>query len=195
VYAAEREPPARPARAGEKAGDGDLALDAPRDAVVLGRGEVPEHGSEPRRPTLYLEVAQVPVAELPERPVANVQRAAGKAPAARDREVPGQVEVAAPDAGPLERAEDLPEVRPARLDQPPARPDPVAVEAESPARPQRPSAPVPEVAQSDDVALALGEVPAGPDDQHTVAGAVRIRVDLRPDGVAPAGAGVDDDDR
>ena len=150
--------------------------------VAVNRGERP----------LDLQVAEVGVAQLRKGPVANVQRPAAEAAPAGHGEVPGQEEVAAPD---LRLASQLAEkplvVGAAPLDRRAARPDAVAVEAEGPARPDRATVGPLEVAQGDDVALALAEVAGRPDDEHAVRLDLRVGVDLRPDGVPPAGAGVD----
>ena len=73
--------------------------------------------------------------------------------------------------------------------------EPVAVAAEGRARPQGAAVGAAQPPQGHDVAVALGEVHGGADEQ--VAGRVARRgvVDLGPDRVAAAGLRVDDDDR
>jgi hypothetical protein len=124
-----------------------------------------------------------------------VERPLREALATGDGEVPGEVEALARDAGLVQLPEQLPEVGPPALDEPLLRLLRVSVEAEVPACLQGPSARVLQVAQRDDVALALGEVLGRADDEDPVPGRVGVRVDLGPDEVALAGARVDDDDR
>ena len=189
--AAEHEAPARGAGLGEEAGGGDLARDHPGDALVLRRCQVGEGGREPGRAAADLQIAQVAIAELREGPVADVERPAAEAAPAGHGEVPGQEQVAPPDARFPQLAEQALEVGPAALDQGPARSRAVAVEPEGPAGTDRAPAGTLEVAQGDDVTPALAEVPGRPDDEHAVGLGLRVGVDLRPDRVAPAGARVD----
>ncbi len=123
-----------------------------------------------------------------------LERPAGEALAARDREVPGEVELLAPDARAPERAEDA-----ARSARGGPRPPGCGLRSRSARnagwawrrRPLR----VAQVAQRDDVALALVEVHRRPDDQRHVARVGRVRVELGPDQLALERARVDDHDR
>ncbi len=192
----EAEAAARRARLREVARHRDVALDLARDAVVLGWGVVGDRVDEDgRRLAEHLEVLQVGVAERLEGVVADVEHAARQAALARNGEVPREVEAAALDAGLLQRLEHPLEALPALLDRPRPGADAVAIDAESAPCADRLPARVLQVAEGDDVALTLLEVARRADDQHAVLRLLRVRVELDPDRMPLARAGIDDDDR
>ena len=93
------------------------ADDLPRDLRVLRLGEVLDVGDrERRRGPLNRQVGHRRVAELGEGVVAHRQHPPGDVLVAGDREVPGEVEVRAPDAGAAQRVEDRVEARALGLD-------------------------------------------------------------------------------
>ena len=134
------------------------------DDRVLGRG------------ARDLDVGEVLVAELGERVVADVQHALGERLLAGDGEVPGGVERApTADLRLLQRA-----VQPRRH---------LAVLGAEDLRAARGA----QVAQHDDVAVALGEVLGRVDLQQALRGLRGVGVELGPDRPALAGLGVDDE--
>src|SRR5581483_4592120 len=92
----------------EEAGDGEVALDDPRHVrVLLGRELTHAGHGEAGRPALNRQIAHRAIAELGEGAVAHREQAPGQALAARDREVPGEVEAVAVYAGPPEQVEEV----------------------------------------------------------------------------------------
>ncbi len=139
-----------------------------------------------------LAVLEVRVAELFERGVAHREEAAGQSLLARDGEVPGQVEALGRDLRLLQRAQDRDIVLGAGALR--ALGDQLA---ERGVRLERCSARALEVAQDDDVAMALGPVLGRVDVERGVGRRRRVGVDLRPDRPADRllAADVEDDDR
>lgn len=91
--------------------------------------------------------------------------------------------------------EDVLEAGAAALDRGNVGLDRIAVELEAGGRRDHVAVGVLEVAESDDVAVTLGQVLADPDDQVGVPWGCRVRVDLGPDQLALARGSVDQDDR
>ena len=166
------------ARHRERAGD---AAQDPRVGVLGDLGDRERRGG-----ALDLAVGEVAVAELGERVVADVQHPRGQPALGRDGEVPRQREVAPGDAGAAQRAEDLAIARAQAL-----RAGAALERAEALGRLDALARRGAQPAQRDDVALALVEVLARVDQQHAVARALGVGVELGVDELALARAGVD----
>ncbi len=173
-----------------------MALDAASHVRLL-RRRVVDHLVDrvAGRRALDAQVAQAAVAELVEGAVADRQHALRQRPLARDREVPGEVEPAALEPRATQPAEDVLHLPASCLEGPRVGPDAVAVEPERPRRREDGAGGVAQVAQRDDVALALLEVLPRVDQERRLGGRPGVRVELGPDQLAPQRARVDDDDR
>ncbi len=162
-----------------------------RDLRILG-GRVVGHLRDRvlRGRALHLHVGHGGVAEAGERVVADRERPLGEVALAGDREVPGEVEAVAGDAGPLKCREQPLHVGPACLHGGIVRLQPVAVHAERLLRLDDLAVRSLQVPQRDDVVPALVEVDGRADDQVHVRGIGGIRVHLGPDQMAAAGVRV-----
>ena len=182
-------------------GDGDVSGHLAGDPRVLRRGQVGRlQVGDGRRGPLDLTVGEVRVAELGERVVADVEHPLSQVLAARDGEVPGEVEVRAADPGTFQVGEDPLHPSPAALDLGLVGAQTVAVDAEGVLGRNPLAVGVLEVAQRDDVAMALGEVDGGEHHQGHVGGVAGVAlgwigVELREDRPALSRCGVDHDRR
>src|SRR5205823_13513282 len=129
---------------------------------------------ERRRRTLDGLVAEVGIPQGGEGVVAHVEGTRGDVSVARDREVPGEVEVPALDSRLAQRVEDPLEVPAPPIDRRLPRGQAVTVVAESRRRLDRGAAGGLQIAKRDDVPVSRGEVRRRVDQERGARGARRV---------------------